>query len=256
MHEQERRLSAMRRRGQARAHFELRLGGQHAGVDKRGACYDFRLAYAMTAAKAPHSARDRRAIRATTRRAAAARGSRRSSIACAKRIPATGASRCRRSAIRRRALVIVGLAPGMHGANASGRPFTGDYAGILLYETLHAYGWANQPVGAARRRRARADRCRITNAVKCLPPQNKPLPVEIANCNSYLAADLATVPRGRRDPGARPHRARSDAARARLEAAATIAFAHGARHRLDMPARDRAVRQLSLQPLQHQHADG
>ena len=77
-------------------------------------------------------------------------------------------------------LVIVGLAPGMHGANASGRPFTGDYAGILLYETLHAFGWANQPTGAAVGDGLALAGCRITNAVKCLPPQNKPLPVEIA----------------------------------------------------------------------------
>jgi len=93
-------------------------------------------------------------------------------------------------------LVIVGLAPGMHGANASGRPFTGDYAGILLYETLHRYGFANRPVATARGDGLRLAGCRITNAVKCLPPDNKPAPAEVRNCNSYLAADLRTVPEG------------------------------------------------------------
>ena len=91
-------------------------------------------------------------------------------------------------------LVIVGLAPGMHGANATGRPFTGDYAGILLYATLHAYGFANQPVASARGDGLRLIGCRITNAVKCLPPDNKPTPAEMKTCNDYLAADLRTVP--------------------------------------------------------------
>src|SRR3982751_3680893 len=93
-------------------------------------------------------------------------------------------------------LVIVGLAPGMHGANASGRPFTGDYAGILLYETLHRYGFATKAVATARGDGLRLVGCRITNAVKCLPPDNKPAPIEIRNCNDYLAADLRTVPEG------------------------------------------------------------
>ena len=84
----------------------------------------------------------------------------------------------------------------MHGANASGRPFTGDYAGILLYETLHRYGFASQPVAMARDDGLRLVGCRITNAVKCLPPDNKPTPAEVRNCNAYLAADLRTVPPG------------------------------------------------------------
>jgi uracil-DNA glycosylase len=132
-------------------------------------------------------------------------------------------------------LVIVGLAPGMHGANASGRPFTGDHAGILLYETLHAYGWSNQPVGAAIGDGLRLIGCRITNAVKCLPPQNKPLPVEIANCNSYLVADLATLPRGAAvlALGRVAHEA---AVRALGLKARDLPFAHGAKHRLDTPA--------------------
>ena len=93
-------------------------------------------------------------------------------------------------------LVIVGLAPGMHGANATGRPFTGDFAGILLYETLHAYGYASSPLSRTQDDPLTLIDCRITNAVKCLPPANKPLPAEMRNCNDYLAADLATLPKG------------------------------------------------------------
>src|SRR3989338_9890667 len=73
-------------------------------------------------------------------------------------------------------LLIVGLAPGMHGANRTGRPFTGDYAGILLYETLHAFGFGSKPVSLAADDDLRLSDCRITNAVKCLPPENKPGP--------------------------------------------------------------------------------
>jgi uracil-DNA glycosylase family 4 len=87
-------------------------------------------------------------------------------------------------------LLIVGLAPGMHGANRSGRPFTGDFAGILLYETLHRFGFANRPVSLAADDGLELMDCRITNAVKCLPPQNKPEPVEIRTCNRFLASEL------------------------------------------------------------------
>jgi uracil-DNA glycosylase len=93
-------------------------------------------------------------------------------------------------------LVIVGLAPGMHGANASGRPFTGDHAGILLYATLHGYGFASQPTATTRGDGLRLTGCRITNAVKCLPPDNKPTPAEVRFCNDYLAADLRRLPAG------------------------------------------------------------
>ncbi len=75
-------------------------------------------------------------------------------------------------------------------------PFTGDYAGLLLYETLHAYGFATQPVATARDDGLMLVDCRITNAVKCLPPGNKPTPAEVRTCNGYLAADLAAVPEG------------------------------------------------------------
>ncbi|MDA0824465.1 MAG: uracil-DNA glycosylase [Proteobacteria bacterium] len=92
-------------------------------------------------------------------------------------------------------MLIVGLAPGMHGANATGRPFTGDHAGILLYETLFAHGLTNQPTGNRADDGLRLINCRITNAVKCLPPANKPTTQEITECNSFLAADLALLPR-------------------------------------------------------------
>jgi uracil-DNA glycosylase len=87
-------------------------------------------------------------------------------------------------------LIIVGLAPGMHGANKTGRPFTGDHAGILLYETLYKYGFASKPHSASADDDLQLINCRITNAVKCLPPENKVLPAEIATCNPFLAAEL------------------------------------------------------------------
>ena len=90
-------------------------------------------------------------------------------------------------------LLIVGLAPGMHGANRTGRPFTGDYAGILLYESLHAIGLSNSPKSVDRKDGLELRGVLITNAVKCLPPDNKPLPVEIKTCNQYLAAELAKL---------------------------------------------------------------
>lgn len=128
-------------------------------------------------------------------------------------------------------LVIVGLAPGMHGANATGRPFTGDFAGILFYETLHAYGYASSPVSRTQDDPLTLADCRITNAVKCLPPGNKPLPAEVRNCNGYLAADLATLP-----PGGvvlALGRIAHDAALAALGLRRNgFAFAHGARHAL------------------------
>jgi uracil-DNA glycosylase family 4 len=90
-------------------------------------------------------------------------------------------------------LMIVGLAPGMHGANRTGRPFTGDYAGILLYDTLHRYGYANRNVSVGLGDELELIDCRITNAVKCLPPQNKPEPAEVRQCNRYLKSELAAL---------------------------------------------------------------
>lgn len=91
-------------------------------------------------------------------------------------------------------LLIVGLAPGMHGANRTGRPFTGDHAGILLYQTLHTYGFGNRPVSESADDGLKLTRCRISNAVKCLPPQNKPTTAEIRNCNAFLRVELQSLP--------------------------------------------------------------
>ena len=93
-------------------------------------------------------------------------------------------------------LLVVGLAPGMHGANRTGRPFTGDHAGILLYRTLHRTGFANRPESVARGDGLKLLDCRISNAVKCLPPGNRPLPDEVRRCNRYLVRELATLPPG------------------------------------------------------------
>lgn len=91
-------------------------------------------------------------------------------------------------------LLIVGLAPGMHGANATGRPFTGDHAGIILYETIHKYGFSSSPVSISKDDGLTLNNCRITNAVKCLPPQNKPIGSEINSCNVYLQKELDAMP--------------------------------------------------------------
>lgn len=93
-------------------------------------------------------------------------------------------------------LVVVGLAPGMHGANQTGRPFTGDYAGVLLYETLYKYGFATKPISVSADDDLKLINCRISNAVKCLPPDNKPLPAEIATCNQFIAAELNLMEKG------------------------------------------------------------
>lgn len=133
-------------------------------------------------------------------------------------------------------LVIVGLAPGMHGANASGRPFTGDHAGIILYRTLFDYGYANMPVVHGRDDGMRLTGCRITNAVKCLPPDNKPTPAEMRTCNGFLAADLRTMPEG----GvilALGRIAHDATLRALGLRAADFAFGHGAQH----PLADRRI---------------
>jgi uracil-DNA glycosylase family 4 len=90
--------------------------------------------------------------------------------------------------------LVVGLAPGMHGANRTGRPFTGDHAGILLYQVLHKYGFASAPQSVASDDGLALTQCRITNAVKCLPPDNKPVGAEINTCNGFLARELQTLP--------------------------------------------------------------
>jgi uracil-DNA glycosylase family 4 len=128
-------------------------------------------------------------------------------------------------------LLIVGLAPGMHGANRSGRPFTGDHAGILLYRTLHRFGFADRPESLHQQDGLQLLGCRITNAVKCLPPENKPSGSEVRQCNAYLRNELGALP-----PGsavlALGGIAHSAVLMAGGEKAAGYKFAHGARHAL------------------------
>lgn len=128
-------------------------------------------------------------------------------------------------------LLIVGLAPGMHGANRSGRPFTGDHAGILLYRTLHRHGFASQAEAVSRQDGLRLDDCRITNAVKCLPPENKPTPAEIRTCNRFLRTELEVLPERAviLALGQIAHKAVLQALELRQ---ADYPFGHGAEHRL------------------------
>src|SRR6185437_14947884 len=91
-------------------------------------------------------------------------------------------------------LLIVGLAPGLHGANRTGRPFTGDYAGELLYPTLLAYGFAHGDYRASPDDGLTLVDCRISNAVRCVPPQNKPVGAEIATCRDFLIAEMQAMP--------------------------------------------------------------
>ncbi len=91
-------------------------------------------------------------------------------------------------------LLIVGLAPGLHGANKSGRPFTGDFAGKLLYATLFRHGLARGSYGARADDGLELHDCAISNAVRCVPPENKPLPVEIRTCRRFLEALIGSMP--------------------------------------------------------------
>ncbi|MFG1223862.1 uracil-DNA glycosylase [Xanthobacter wiegelii] len=91
-------------------------------------------------------------------------------------------------------LLIVGLAPGLRGANRTGRPFTGDYAGDLLYATLIEYGFARGPYAAHPEDGLTLTGARIVNAVRCVPPQNKPTPEEIRTCRPFLSAAMAEMP--------------------------------------------------------------
>ena len=129
-------------------------------------------------------------------------------------------------------LLIVGLAPGVRGANRTGRPFTGDFAGVLLYDTLRKFAFARGPYGE------RADDglglvdCRITNAVRCVPPANLPTPAEIGTCNPWLAAEIAAMPRlrGVLALGGTAHNA---VLRAHGLRPARVPFRHGSIH--DLP---------------------
>ena len=127
-------------------------------------------------------------------------------------------------------LLIIGLAPGLRGANRTGRPFTGDYAGDLLYATLLAFGLARGRYAAAADGLTLVD-CRITNAVRCVPPENKPTPAEAAQCRGFLAAEIGAMPQLRAllALGAIAHQAALAALELRR---AAYPFAHGALHRL------------------------
>jgi len=128
-------------------------------------------------------------------------------------------------------LLVVGLAPGMHGANATGRPFTGDYAGLLLYQTLYDFGYSNKPISESLVDGLELKNCRITNAVKCLPPENKPTNAEINQCNKFLENELATLPARSviLALGTIAHQAVLKAYRLKLSSAA---FGHNAQHSL------------------------
>jgi uracil-DNA glycosylase family 4 len=127
--------------------------------------------------------------------------------------------------------LVVGLAPGMHGANRTGRPFTGDHAGILLYQMLNKYGFATRDHSASADDGLELIDCRITNAVKCLPPDNKPVGAEINTCNAFLANELGALPQDSvvLALGGIAHRAIVKAVGARQ---ADYAFGHGALHDL------------------------
>ena len=128
-------------------------------------------------------------------------------------------------------LLVVGLAPGLKGANRTGRPFTGDHAGELLYSTLLKFGFAEGRYGADTADGLRLTGARITNAVRCVPPENRPTPLESATCRRFLAAEIARL------PNVRAILALGSIAHASVLAAlgekqAMFPFAHGALHRL------------------------
>lgn len=127
-------------------------------------------------------------------------------------------------------LLIVGLAPGLRGANRTGRPFTGDHAGELLFATLLMFGFAEGCYGRERDDGLRLTGCRITNAVRCVPPANKPLPLEVRTCGRFLREEIAAL------PALRVIVALGTVAHAAVLAAfdhraAAFPFAHAARHR-------------------------
>ena len=129
-------------------------------------------------------------------------------------------------------LLIVGLAPGVRGANRTGRPFTGDYAGDLLYRTLLQFGMARGRYGADPGDGMTLVDCRVTNAVRCVPPGNLPTPGEITTCNRFLEAEIAAMPRlrGLLALGGTAHNA---VLRAHGLRPARVKFRHGAMH--DLP---------------------
>ncbi len=133
-------------------------------------------------------------------------------------------------------LLIVGLAPGLKGANRTGRPFTGDFAGDLLYGTLRKYGFARGDYAASADDGLTLVGCRISNAVRCVPPENKPLPAEIGACRPFLAAEIGSMKELRAILAL--GRIAHDAVLAALaQKKSAFVFRHGAVHRLiDGPA--------------------
>ncbi len=129
-------------------------------------------------------------------------------------------------------LLVLGLAPGVAGANRTGRPFTGDYAGELLYATLTRFGFANGRFAADPADRLVLTDCLVSNAVRCAPPQNKPTPLEIGTCRPFLEARLAALPRLRAVLclGRIAHETLLRTLGRRL---AAHPFAHAARHEFD-----------------------
>lgn len=127
------------------------------------------------------------------------------------------------------AILFIGLAPGLRGANCTGRPFTGDYAGDLLYSSLLHFGLAEGHYGAAPADGLVLRNARICNAVRCVPPENKPLPAEFKACQPFLAAEIAAMPRLRAlfAIGRNAHEVALTTLGLRKSA---MAFAHGARH--------------------------
>jgi uracil-DNA glycosylase family 4 len=128
-------------------------------------------------------------------------------------------------------LLVVGMAPGVRGANRTGRPFTGDHAGILLYTTLIKFGLAHGIYTADPSDGVTLHGCRIANAVRCVPPENLPRPLEIATCNRYLAGELEGLPHLKAvlALGVLAHAA---VLKAQKIPASRFKFAHGARHAL------------------------
>ena len=128
-------------------------------------------------------------------------------------------------------LLVLGLAPGVRGANRTGRPFTGDYAGKLLYGTLLKFGQARGEFLEDPNDGLELTGCRIANAVRCVPPENRPTPAEIRTCNGYVKAELAGMPKLRAvlALGVVAHNA---LLRAKGIPASRFAFVHGAIHRL------------------------
>ncbi len=146
-------------------------------------------------------------------------------------------------------LLIVGLAPGLRGANRTGRPFTGDYAGELLYGTLKEFGFARGEFLARADDTLELVDARITNAVRCVPPENKPVPAEINTCRDFLAPTITEMPNLRAIValGRIAHETTVKALGAKRSAAA---FSHGGTAQIGSAD---AVFELSLLALQHQH---